>query len=194
MKKIYLIATIALLTFSNCKKKDAVESETTNDTVVMDSTSMEKPVIDAKTKDSAATNGSNVDLLDTLSTKSKKIVTNPANGKFALAETRWKLTELNGRAVKNTSGKDYYLELDSKSGKFSSFVGCNKISGMYVNKSTDKLMFMKMIATKMACANMNLESEFMKSLANVDNYMLDGKNLHFHKGKNMAIAKFVASK
>ena len=194
MKKIYLIATIALLTFSNCKKKDAVESGTTNDTVIMDSTSMEKPAIDSTTVDSSATKGSNADLLDTLSTKSKKIVTNPANGKFALAETRWKLVELNGKGVKTSNGKDYYIELDSKSGKFSAYAGCNKISGMYVNKSTDKLMFSKMNATEMACKNKNLESEFMKGLANVDNYMLEGKNLHFHKGKNMAIAKFEASK
>ena len=193
MKKIYLIAAVALLTFSNCKKKDALESETTNDSIVMDSTSIEKPAIDSTAVDSSATNGSNADLLDTLSTKSKKIVTNPANGKFALAETRWKLVELNGKKVKTSNNKDYYIELDSKSGKFSAYAGCNKISGMYVNKSTDKLMFSKMNATEMACNNMNLESEFMKGLANVDNYMLEGKNLHFHKGKKMAIAKFEAS-
>ena len=154
---------------------------------------MEKPAIDSTAVDSSATNGSNADLLDTLSTKSKKIVTNPANGKFALAETRWKLVELNGKKVKTSNNKDYYIELDSKSGKFSAYAGCNKISGMYVNKSTDKLMFSKMNATEMACNNMNLESEFMKGLANVDNYMLEGKNLHFHKGKKMAIAKFEAS-
>ena len=70
MKKIYLIATIALLTFSNCKKKDASVSETTNDTVAMDTTAVEKTVSDGTATDTSATNASDLDLLDTLSTKS----------------------------------------------------------------------------------------------------------------------------
>lgn len=191
MKKVYLIATIALLILSNCKNKEVVESTSINDTIVMDTTSIAKPEIDTTT---VGANRSNVDLLDTLSTKYRTITTNPSDGKFALAETKWKLIELNGKEVQVAKGQYYYIELDSKSGKFSAFVGCNKISGMYINKSTDKLMFSKVISTRMACSNMNLESEFMKGLQNVDNYMLDGKNLHFHKGKKMTIAKFKASK
>lgn len=193
MKKIYLIATITLLTFSNCKKKEVTESESTNDTVVMDTTTIEKPDIDTITMGSSVTNEEGADLLDTLATKTKKIVTNPANGKFALAETKWKLVELNGKVVKSSNEKNYFINLDSKSGKFLAFAGCNKISGMYVNKSTDKLMFSKVISTKMACTNINFESEFIKGLEIVDNYMIDGKNLHLHKGKK-AIAKFEALK
>ena len=193
MKKIYLIAAVALLTFSNCKKKDGSEMETTTDTVVVDTTVIEKPAMDTTVVDTNSTDQSNADLLDTLATKTKKIVSNPANGKFALAGTKWKLIELNGKSVKSTSGKDYFVMLDSKSGKFSAYAGCNSISGMYVNKATEKLMFSKIISTKMACANANPESEFMRTLEKVDNYMLEDKSLHFHKGKK-ALAKFEASK
>jgi hypothetical protein len=56
MKKIYLIAAVALLTFSNCKKKEVIESETTNDTVMeMDSTTMARPMMDSTTVDSMTT-------------------------------------------------------------------------------------------------------------------------------------------
>ena len=194
MKKIYLISAIAILTFSNCKKKDVLESKTNNDTIVMDSTYMEKPEIDSTIVDSSIISSKNVDLLDTLATKNRKIVTNPAKGKFALAETKWKLVELNGKVVKSSNGKDYFINLDSKSGKFAAYAGCNKISGIYINKSTDKLMFSKIISTRMACSNSNVESEFIQSLGKVDNYMIDAKYLHFHQGKKITIARFEASK
>ena len=195
MKKFYLIAAIALLTFSSCKKTEDVSDQTNSDTIAVQDTTMMKDEMmkDTTMVDSSAMDTSKVQLLDKMSTKTTTKNVDETKGKYALAETKWKLVELNGKPVKNTSDKEYFINLDSKSGKFAAFAGCNKLNGSFVMTDATKLSFTNVMSTKMACPNSDVENKFTKALSKVDNYMIEGAMLHFHNGKK-AVAKFEASK
>ncbi len=189
MKKIYLITSIIiLLTLVNCQNKDKQASESEYDSDTIESNEV------TNNPNSIQTDTSGVNLPDTIATKTTTITTDSSKGKFALAETKWRLVELNGKEVKNTSDKDYYINLDSKSGKFATYAGCNSFNGKYVMKSANKLAFSMISGTKMACPNMDFESKYIKALESVDNYMIEGTMLHFHKGNRSALAKFEAIK
>jgi heat shock protein HslJ len=195
MKNIYILATVAFLALTSCEKKEKTESETSKDSIaVTDTTSVTTQIV-ATDSTTSMTDSSNVELLDKMSTKTTTITTDESKGKFALAETKWKLVELNGVAVKSATNKDYYINLDSKSGKFVAYAGCNNFAGTFVMKSAGMLMFSKIMGTKMACPNMDFENNFIKTIGMTSTYMIEngGKVLHLHNGKKM-LAKFEAIK
>ncbi len=193
MKKYYIIASMTLLIFSSCKKAENTETEMDDNSMsIQDSTSMQNEAEVAM--DSTTIDSSNVELLDKESVKTTTTNVDETKGKYALAETKWKLVELDGKAVSNASGKDYYMNLDSKSGKFEAYAGCNKISGSFVMKAANMLEFSKIASTKMACDNMKFETKFIKNIEKTNNYMIEGTMLHFHKGSKSAVAKFEAIK
>ena len=195
MKKFYFITAVLLVTISSCKKTQEATDETNNDSIAMqDTTSLSKEVLkDSTMTDSTTIDSSNVQVLNKMSTKTTTNKVDETKGKYALAETKWKLVELNGKVVKSETNKDYFINLDSKSGKFAAFAGCNSISGSFVMIAATKLSFTNVMSTKMACANANVEDKFTKALSKVDNYMIEGTMLHFHNGKK-AVAKFEATK
>lgn len=195
MKNIYILATIAFLALSSCEKKEKTESEPLKDSIaVTDTTSITKEVVEIDSS-TIKNDTSDVKLLNKMSTKTTTITTDPAKGKFPLAETKWKLVELNGVTVKSATSKDYYINLDSKSGKFAAYAGCNNFAGTFVMKSSGMLMFSKIMGTKMACPNMDFESNFIKTIEMTSTYMIEngGKVLHLHNGKKL-LAKFEAMK
>lgn len=196
MKKTYIILALSFLALVSCQNKENQSSTTVETDQLADTTTTEVVQNEATASDvdTTVTDTSNVELLDKMKTSTKTVVNDPSKGKFALAETKWKLVELNGKAVTNTSTKDFYINLDSKSGKFNAFAGCNALRGSFVMKAATKLEFSKIISTKMACKDSKLEADFIKALEKVDNYMIEGKELHFHKAKGAALAKFEAAK
>ena len=203
MKKNFLIAAIFLLTLTNCQKKDSVGAEVSTDetTQISDSTTTEVVEVDATATDSTNANAASdakasaaANATDKMSVNSKTITTDPSKGQFALSETKWKMVELDGKMTDNTSSEIFYINLDSKSGKFAAFVGCNKINGVYTMKASDMLAFSKIMGIKKSCPNMDLETKFMKSLEKVDNYTIEDNSLHLKKGKTKHLAKFIAIK
>ncbi len=186
---MYIIAAITLFTLGSCQQKDKATSE--SDGYAMDDTTQvaEETVV---TDTASATADSDVKVPDTISVKTTRINTDETAGKFALANTKWKLVELMGKKVDNTTGKDYLLTMNSKTGKFSSYVGCNNIMGSYLMKEANTITFLYVGATKMACPDMDFESKYMAMLPRIDNYMIEGNMLHLHKGKRNAFAKFEA--
>jgi heat shock protein HslJ len=198
MKNVYLALAVLVLAFTSCKNADATdENETAIDTTAIQQESMATTDSLNTLQDSTATQmdsasteaGSNVKLPNKISTTEKVIP--GEKGKFALAETKWKLIELNGNAVDQKNSRDYFINFDSKSGTFKAFVGCNRISGSYFMKATDKVGFTNIITTRMACNDNNAERDFFNGLQKVDNYMIEGKMMHLHVGKK-AVAKFEA--
>lgn len=192
MKKIYLIATVALVMMTSCKKDPSTD---VNADGMNDSTAVETSVVDstATATDSTATDSTSADLLNKISVEKTTTTTDPADGKFTLSENKWILTELNGKAVANKTTKEYFINLDSKSGKFVGFAGCNNLKGSYVMTKPGKLSLTNIISTKMACNEIKMENDFVAALGKVDNYMVDGDMLHLHKGKT-AVAKFTIKK
>lgn len=195
MKNIYFALAVLFFGFSSCKNNDTTDAENGNDStavqqdreVATDSVTMDTTTVEMDSSD--------VNLPNRMSTSTSTATTDMSDGKFALAETKWKLVELNGKAVDNTTNKDYYINFDSKSGKFEAFTGCNKITGTFFMKAAKKLGFSKVNATKKTCENSSLENDFIKTIQKTDNYMIENKGtmLHFHSGKR-AIAKFEAIK
>lgn len=115
---------------------------------------------------------------------------NPAHGKATLAETKWRLMTLNGKIVKQSGSKDYFIKLNSKDGRFTAYAGCNNISGSYMMPTAFGLSFSKAAMTRMACPNMEVEGRFAKMLEQTDRYTLNDNILKFQKGKTTVLATF----
>ena len=117
---------------------------------------------------------------------------NPAEGKFALARTHWKLIELDGKKVKQKGKKGFFIQLNSKDGRFHGYVGCNNFNGTYAMPKSFEISFSNIASTMMACPNMDLESKLMKTLEEVDSYNIKGNILQLKKEKQITLAKFEA--
>lgn len=195
MKNIYFTVAILFFGFTSCKNaSDANEnSDNSFDSTAVHSTTMNDSNAAVYQSDSTSTevdsSKSNVKLPNKMSATTTVIP--GEKGKYSLAETKWKLVELNGKPVEATTGRDYFMNFDSKSGTFKAFVGCNNISGKYFMKSSNKVGFTNIISTRMACENMDVERNFFNNLQKTDNYMIEGEMLHLHIGKK-AVAKFKA--
>jgi heat shock protein HslJ len=201
MKNVYFTIAVLLFAFTSCKNTDAA-NENTNDaidttTVQQDRQELTDTAVYATDTVVPGTNSSDADVKSEVKLPNKISTTEKVipgeKGKYALAETKWGLTELNGKAVKASSGPDYFINFDSKTGTFRAYAGCNKISGNYFMKSEGKVGFTNIISTRKACSNMDTERDFFNNLQKTDNYMIEdgGKVLHLHIGKK-AVAKFAA--
>jgi copper homeostasis protein (lipoprotein) len=139
-------------------------------------------------------NAATVDLNNRMASTTVIQKVNPAVGKYTLAETKWKLVSLNKKGITVKGKKTYYLTLNSKDGKFLAFFGCNEISGDYVMPSSSTLSFLKIISTKMACADMTLESYFFTTLAETHSYKIDKETLTLFGADKKQLARFQATK
>lgn len=194
MKNIYFAIAVLFIGFSSCKNAEKTDNDN-----LYDSTSVEQKTMSDKdsivsdtittVSDSVTNASSDVTLPNKMSATTKVIP--GEKGKYALAETKWELVELNGKAVEETTRRDYFINFDSKSGTFKAFVGCNKIAGNYYMKSANKLGFSNVTTTRKMCDNIEVERQFFNNLQKTDNYMIEGTMLHLHIGKK-AIAKFEA--
>lgn len=145
------------------------------------------------TSDIEVTNESDdatVDLNSRIATTTSIEKVNPAEGKHTLAETKWKLITLNKKKITQKGKKDYILKMNSKDGRFSAYAGCNSISGSYDMPSSDRLLFSEMVMTEMACANMELESNFTQMLEKVAIYKLDKEALILFSEDKHILARF----
>lgn len=118
----------------------------------------------------------------------------PAEGKFTLAKTKWKLIELNGKKVRQKGDKAYFIKLNSNDGKFNGYAGCNTFSGNYVMPLPRALAFTNIVLTRMACPNMELETQVLAMFETVDNYRIKSDILYLRKTKMTTVAKFEAVK
>ncbi len=111
-----------------------------------------------------------------------------------LEETRWVLTELNGKPIKTGAdkGKEAFLMFRKKGNRIEGNASCNSIGGSYEIKPGNKIIFSQMFATKMACMDMTVEDEFLAVLNETDSYSVSGNSLLLSKGKGTPSAKFRA--
>lgn len=121
-----------------------------------------------------------------------KKVENSDNG---ITNKYWRLKTLKGQKV--IMGKDQeresYITLSNQDNQFNGFGGCNIISGKFILEGNDKVTFSNIISTLRACIDGdNQESEFMKTLNNVDSYTIDGDELWLNIGKKKGVATFDA--
>src|SRR5205085_10553401 len=76
--------------------------------------------------------------------------------------------------------------------RFAGNGGCNNISGTYELKMPNKIAIGNIISTKMACPNMELESQFLKALSEADNYSVTEEVLIMNTASFQPLAKFRA--
>ena len=114
---------------------------------------------------------------------------------FAQAERigvrQWKLIELNGVAVPNSSRA--YLELNAERTRFSGNAGCNRMFGTALVRGA-RLDLSNIGTTRMACADrrlQRLETEFVRALENVDRFDRRGNSLDLYVRRRV-VARFKA--
>ena len=107
-------------------------------------------------------------------------------------DQKWTITSINDKPI-SAKGvkKDYYVVFE-KSRKFNAYVGCNSIGGNYTVKG-DQIKMSKIIATEMACAEMEMEQLLLKALAEADNIIQNNQYMYLRK-KGEVLIKFEAEK
>lgn len=112
-----------------------------------------------------------------------------------LTDNEWRLTELMGKTIPAVaeSMNNITLKFAKEEKRVSGFSGCNNYNGSYSVPSELRISFAQMISTMKACpSNMDLEAEYLKMLAGVDNYTINGNVLSLNKARMAPLARFEA--
>jgi heat shock protein HslJ len=110
-----------------------------------------------------------------------------------LTDYEWRLTELMGKAIPAATEpiNNISLKFNKSDNRVSGFSGCNSYSGGFTSSAPLRISFTQMISTMKACpTNMELESEFLKMLSEVDNYTINGNVLSLNKARMAPLARF----
>ena len=114
---------------------------------------------------------------------------NSSKNMAKLDGVKWELKSLNDREVRLTdNNSEVYLQFNEAEKKVSGRGGCNRFFGNY-EMDGDKLKFSPLGATRMACPDLQLETEFFKALETVDTYSIKDGLLSL-KSKNKVVAVF----
>jgi len=112
--------------------------------------------------------------------------------RYAILEKYWKLTELNGKLVVTDTGvqTEPHIIFKEEGNRFTGNGGCNDFSGTFEFGDLDRISLSKAKSTRIACPNIGWEMEFLKALAEVDNYSIMSDRLILRKGPSVPLAKF----
>lgn len=98
------------------------------------------------------------------------------DGSKALTANSWALKTMKGSPVTPPTAKDLTLLFDKSGSKISGFGGCNSFFGNYtVDK--DAMTISGLGSTKMACDDMNPESDYFNLLQKTDKYKIVSNTL-----------------
>ena len=109
-----------------------------------------------------------------------------------LFETHWKLVELMGHKIQDSSiKKEMYLVLKKTESRVEGNGGCNAFSSTFTLQNNE-ITFGPLVSTKMFCQGIEAENEFFKALSSADHYYLKSDTLSLTQGKVLRVAKFEA--
>lgn len=102
----------------------------------------------------------------------------------ALASNTWMLKSMKGEQADSTSFARGvpYLEFDAGEMHVSGFAGCNRVMGSFGIEEKNGISLDKLASTKMACAGVDGETEFLSVLGTVTNFEVEEKSLKFMAG------------
>jgi copper homeostasis protein (lipoprotein) len=111
-----------------------------------------------------------------------------------LTETYWKLTHLGGRPVRCSQilQREAHLVLKAKLNRVQGTGGCNRFFGNYELESGNRIRLSRMASTRMACPDLQIETEFLRALEMADNYTIKGNTLQLNKARMAPLAQFEA--
>jgi heat shock protein HslJ len=112
---------------------------------------------------------------------------------YPLAETYWKLIELNGQPVSTVENRrEAFMILKKEGNSIHGNSSCNTFNGTYTLSNETQLSFSKMASTMMACMDMKIENELLEVLQRTDNFAVKGKILSLNRARMAPLAKFEA--
>ena len=93
----------------------------------------------------------------------------------------WVLVEMKGVPVQQSgSRRDARIVFDVTQKRFSGNGGCNQINGGYT-LDKNEIHFIDVVATKMACNDIDFENTFLSTLNSIDRYEVSGNDLLLKK-------------
>lgn len=114
-----------------------------------------------------------------------------------LAETRWQLSQLDGRVV-TPEGRQFTLQFTpdvagAVAGRVAAMGSCNRMSASYETGEKNALHITMPASTRMACPDMATENGFARMLTQTTHYQVDGQMLLlFSEGDLRAVLQEVA--
>ncbi len=116
----------------------------------------------------------------------------PADDLFAASG--WRLTELAGKPVTETSGprKPVTVTFEHGGNRVYGFAGCNRFTGAFEYAAENHLRISKVAATQMACLDMTMENDFLQMLATVESFDLKDHLLVLNRARTAPLARFTA--
>lgn len=113
---------------------------------------------------------------------------NSSKNMAKLEGVKWELKTLNDKEIKLVdNSSEVYIQFNEVEKKVNGRGGCNRFFGNY-ELDGDKLKFSPLGATRMACPDLELETEFFRVLETVDAYSIkDGQLSLKSKGKVVAV-------
>jgi heat shock protein HslJ len=105
----------------------------------------------------------------------------------------WKLTEIMGKpAPKTEDAKSAYITFNDEDNQVSGNSGCNSFSGTYQLSPENKIAFSAMVATRMMCANMEIENKLNSIFPAIDSYTISENTLCLNESATTTLARFTA--
>jgi heat shock protein HslJ len=99
------------------------------------------------------------------------------------ARQNWVVVEMRGVPVQQSGGRrDAHIVFEVPEKRFTGNGGCNQINGNYT-LDKNEIKFTDVIATKMACNDIEFENAFLTALSSVDRYEVNGNDLLLKKRK-----------
>ncbi|MEG0795259.1 MAG: META domain-containing protein [Odoribacter sp.] len=107
-----------------------------------------------------------------------------------LNDVKWVLQTMNGKEIKlSDQNSEIFIQFNEVDKRANGRAGCNRFFGNY-EMEDQQLKFSPMGATRMACPDLQLESEFFQMLDEVDTYQIKDNQLSFNsKGNVVAVFK-----
>ena len=93
----------------------------------------------------------------------------------------WVVVEMKGVPVQQSGGRrDAHIVFEVAEKRFTGNGGCNQINGNYT-LDKNEIKFTDVIATKMACNDIEFENTFLSTLSSIDRYEVNGNDLLLKK-------------
>lgn len=97
------------------------------------------------------------------------------------ARQNWVVVEMKGVPVQQSGGRrDAHIVFEVAEKRFTGNGGCNQINGNYT-LDKNEIKFTDVIATKMACNDIEFENAFLSTLSSIDRYEVNGNDLLLKK-------------
>jgi len=109
--------------------------------------------------------------------------------KFLSITGIWLLQQINGKDV-DLNPNDALLEIKSSQQKFFGKAICNQINGNIKHVKDNKISITKVISTMMMCENIELETEYISALQNVEEFKVGDRKLQFLDLKGETILSY----